>query len=1256
MAKLLNEERFLPSRLPGLSLWLDAQATTTITATTTGITSWADRSGAGNTFNTSTFSVPGCVLWLDAADTTTYTGTTSISTVKNKGSTGGSLNASGGVVSANQYTMNGKPVFRFPAGVSLYESTTFTTIYRTVFAVTHLTTVNNPGILNNVICGSYVGIQLYGYANSILALGTCCQNGARVSFPSYPLYLSGSVIINSNALITAANTPGRIFFNGSSQVLDYSPPWFTFTPGTEIQYIGGQDTVDIAELIIFDGQLTTEQQQQVEGYLSYKWNIPLSYTITPANSVFSSCPPPVISNTLITGQPSIFFPPGAQMTSTLNSGMGSLSVPGCVLWLDAADTTTYVGPTSSLTGWKDKSGSGFVATPIDGAITTTTQNGSNVLNFGGNRMIIPNFTWNMSFTSIVVWKADNAHQMIGLCSSTAANATWYDYIFSGNWSLILLNNATSSTDPNYVQGTTDPNPGSPASIVPANQWFIFSIGYTAGTTTITNYAVNGTARTSTAVTPQSGTNTGVYFINGLANYPYASSQIAEIMHFNRSINYQERQTVEGYLATKWGLRASLPSLHPYSAVPYSGTFTLNPSNPISKSLFIAYQTPALTSTMRFATGNDVSGGAFGVSQTQYSISAPYQYAYGDTRWPTDLTIYTLPTVLSAIYDATAGIIRGDHNFNAGADVRESAMINSIVNTPYSLGASSIPSSIVLSASFHVCEIIAYNRALATTDRQMIEGYLAVKWGLTGQLPNGHPYKNFAPSGEQVVIPSTPANVMQGLVSWIDMADSASYTLSGGSTLKTLTDKADGTTTYTLSGKANNFSMSTIGSLPALVFPGNNTSVLTANTFLSRTLPIPSQGSAFIVLTPKSQFTATKLGILGWGSPGNGNAQGNPGLGYNSPSTNVQTLQSYNTSSGIFFGPSFNLSASTPTILFWAWYGGNMTYLSCNGTTLLSGPRGTTANYNPASADTQFYVGNDGGFGAQFTLGEMCVYNQYAETPFRNLMEGHLAWKWGLQTNLPAGHPYVYSAPGLQSLTEVNALSEPSDITGLTMWLDAADTTTINVTGTTSFTWTDKSPVLNHLVSSTTTLKALPLPSNFGLPVRPSIYFGPGASATSTYTSGASTGQFSAFMVASVPTLSYLLISTGQFTTATSAAGANGQTFAFYASNGSTFGVCSPFVSPGGANVGSYSTVCGATVELFASVSGSTTLGNLNYGATVSGTCTTIPATQWVFGDCSGDPSPKSFHVHEFITYSRQLATNERWIVEGYLYWKWMHLI
>lgn len=44
----------------------------------------------------------------------------------------------------------------------------------------------------------------------------------------------------------------------------------------------------------------------------------------------------------------------------------------------------------------------------------------------------------------------------------------------------------------------------------------------------------------------------------------------------------------------------------------------------------------------------------------------------------------------------------------------------------------------------IAEIVIYNKTLSTTERQQIEGYLSWKWGIQGNLPVSHPYKNFAP--------------------------------------------------------------------------------------------------------------------------------------------------------------------------------------------------------------------------------------------------------------------------------------------------------------------------------------------------------------------------------------------------------------------------------------------------------------------------------------------------------------------------------
>jgi hypothetical protein len=48
-------------------------------------------------------------------------------------------------------------------------------------------------------------------------------------------------------------------------------------------------------------------------------------------------------------------------------------------------------------------------------------------------------------------------------------------------------------------------------------------------------------------------------------------------------------------------------------------------------------------------------------------------------------------------------------------------------------------------SGQIYEVICYNSALSTTNRQKIEGYLAWKWGIQTSLPSNHPYYSAAPT-------------------------------------------------------------------------------------------------------------------------------------------------------------------------------------------------------------------------------------------------------------------------------------------------------------------------------------------------------------------------------------------------------------------------------------------------------------------------------------------------------------------------------
>jgi hypothetical protein len=45
----------------------------------------------------------------------------------------------------------------------------------------------------------------------------------------------------------------------------------------------------------------------------------------------------------------------------------------------------------------------------------------------------------------------------------------------------------------------------------------------------------------------------------------------------------------------------------------------------------------------------------------------------------------------------------------------------------------------------IAEVVLCNNSLSATDRQKVEGYLAHKYGVQGNLPAGHPYKSAAPT-------------------------------------------------------------------------------------------------------------------------------------------------------------------------------------------------------------------------------------------------------------------------------------------------------------------------------------------------------------------------------------------------------------------------------------------------------------------------------------------------------------------------------
>ena len=474
--------------------------------------------------------ISGCVLWLDGLDASSITSSSGSVSVWN--------DKSGNGYNATQNTSGNRPTYSNNGvvmnGTSNYLSTSLTIPTNThcLIAVHKpTTTAGNTSLIrfqtSTYVVFPYYSSQARGYINSFdgttTAAGTSTLLENSVASTNNLIIAnitSGSQLIYKNG--TLQNSATATLSSGTSDPLTIG----TYTNGTSEFYNG-----TIYELIIYNTTLTNTQMQQIEGYLAWKWGFPTSLPSTHPGYKLPSYTP-------------LFNPK---------------SLSNLVLWLDAADRATVGMSGSSVSLWNDKSGSGYSAIPLEAAanVSLTTQNGNNVLYFPYTRMYISNFVWNNQFTIFYVCKTSYGAALMGLGGSMASDASWLAYTSPGNWALFALG-GINTTDPNYTSS------GHPSSVVSANQWFIFSIGYNLGTT-VTNYAVNGTERTANSVTALSaGSQTGVFFVNGLPSAAYDYLSLGEMLHFNKSLNTTERQQVEGYLAWKWGLNGNLPSTHPYS--------------------------------------------------------------------------------------------------------------------------------------------------------------------------------------------------------------------------------------------------------------------------------------------------------------------------------------------------------------------------------------------------------------------------------------------------------------------------------------------------------------------------------------------------------------------------------------------------------------------------------------------------------------------------------------------------------------------
>lgn len=445
----------------------------------------------------------------------------------------------------------------------------------------------------------------------------------------------------------------------------------------------------------------------------------------------------------------------------------------------------------------------------------------------------------------------------------------------------------------------------------------------------------------------------------------------------------------------------------YYSVP-SGTF---PTGNTFYSFFLIVRTslPPDKYSHMFSSGTPVGGQAINM--------ALYPNGLVETGWWTTniqsasgIVTANTTIMLGTTYNSTGLFLYGN-----GSTIASSTILGSR-NSAASLGyVGAAPEAVNSTQRFigTMFEAILFSGALTTPQQQSIEGYLAQKWGLTSQLPPGHPglrqtlYNGKVYQPQISLKPAPYANYyplsLAGCALWLDAADPAGTGIipANGSTVSTWADK---------SGNGYN-GTSGAGPIYTTDAQGRKCMSFTGTQFLESVVTVSKQNHSLIAVHAPTYTN----GFNNSGSTLGGNSSlfrfqipANAGgyivfpFWYNAP---LGYVSNYGTTNGAL--PDNSVAGAASIIN--ANIGPQTQYSYKNGiqqgtesASLVTGttPPLTIGRYTPGLSE--YYQGY---------VYEMIIYNTALTTTQRQNIEGYLAWKWGLQGSL-INHPYS-SAPPLQ---------------------------------------------------------------------------------------------------------------------------------------------------------------------------------------------------------------------------------------------------
>lgn len=724
----------------------------------------------------------------------------------------------------------------------------------------------------------------------------------------------------------------------------------------------------IGEILIYSIVLGTRRRQEVEGYLANKWNLqnnlPIAHPYYAANPTSVMLPwipgpavivPVIMSFTNVTGTSFTVTWTGGTYASSYtftlagNSATPSTLTNNTATFSDLAANTAYLVIITATNGTGSLSSTGVSVTT--GPTQPSSLTSSNVTQNA--------FTVNWStVTGAISYTYTLNGVQVTSTTSTSTSATFTNQLVGTNYTLVVTANSASGSTPSIPIVVTTLGPSQPTS------------PQVIGITT-TGFTLSWSGG--------SGATSYNYLLNNIPTIPSTDNGVSANAAIFTTLNSGSNFTI---------VIQAIVDTYTNSSPPIT-TRTLGPSNPYN-----------LWQTNSSATGFTINWlGGFGATSYTYTIngnSVTPAVNNGVEQSSAVITGLTIGNVYSVVVRAT--------NAAGNAD--------SISTNFYTIPT--IPTSVSSSAVTGNQFTVSWSGgSVATSYRYTLNGQavipstdngIASKNAIFSDLNGGTIYNvivtavNPAGSAASSYVSRINPLSVSGNAQWFDATDP----LNNGS------QPASGTTIttwYDKSGNGRNLSQyssyalptlttNKINSLPAVNFT-NSSGLYTPTSFAK-------SSNVTVLWVGIIMSTANNWGTL-WGHFVNHDndiqiRRLTNTMQINWHTNNDNTNLLLTATSGIPVMYSCTMSGGT-----------NMFFqqTTVGGTTTTSFVEGLTWSAGNASV----YVGvSESGELIQSFASEILYYQSVLSTENRQLLEGYLAWKWGLQTQLPTNHPYYSLIP------------------------------------------------------------------------------------------------------------------------------------------------------------------------------------------------------------------------------------------------------